>query len=88
MLEADAGGTAVQVEPSRQQLVSFIAVRQIAAEEQSGKFASDMEVRTKQICVMEFLHAEKLRPLTFIMLAEHLQRQNSGEHSETVGGVF
>jgi hypothetical protein len=37
---------AVEVEPSRQQLVSFVAVRQMAAEQQSGKMASDMEVRT------------------------------------------
>jgi hypothetical protein len=32
-LEADAGSMAVQVEPSRQQFVTFVALRQIAAEE-------------------------------------------------------
>jgi hypothetical protein len=50
---------AVEVEPSRQKSVCFIAVRQIAAEEESGKMASDMEVRAKQTRVIEFLHAEK-----------------------------
>jgi hypothetical protein len=33
-----------------------------AAEEQSGKIASDMEVRTKQKCVIGFFHAEKIEP--------------------------
>jgi hypothetical protein len=37
----------VEVEPSRQQFISFVAVRQIAAEKQAGKMASDMEVRMK-----------------------------------------
>jgi hypothetical protein len=39
MSEADAGGMAVEVEPSRQQVISFVAMRQIAAEGQSGKMA-------------------------------------------------
>jgi hypothetical protein len=34
----------------------------MAAEGQSGKMASDMEVRMKQRCVIEFLHAEKIAP--------------------------
>jgi hypothetical protein len=38
---------AVEVELFRQRFVSSVAVRQIAAREQSGKMASDMEVRTK-----------------------------------------
>jgi hypothetical protein len=38
-------------------------VRQIAAEEQSGEMASDVEVHTKQKCVIEFLHAEKIAPI-------------------------
>jgi hypothetical protein len=33
-LEADAGGMTVEVEPSRQWLVSFVVVWQMAAEEQ------------------------------------------------------
>jgi hypothetical protein len=51
---------AVEVEPSRQQFVSFVAERQIAAEEHSDKMSYDMEVRTKRKCVAEFLHAEKI----------------------------
>jgi hypothetical protein len=50
---------AVEVEPSRPEFVSFFTVQQIAAEEQSGKMAPDMEVRKKQKYVIEFLHAEK-----------------------------
>jgi hypothetical protein len=50
---------AVEVEPSRQQFVCFIAVRQIAAEEETGKMASDMEVHAKQKRVIELLQAEK-----------------------------
>jgi hypothetical protein len=41
-------------------------MQQIAAEEQSGRMASDMKVGTKQRCVIEFLHTEKLHLLTFI----------------------
>ena len=37
----------------------FATVQQMAAEGQSDKMASDMEVRMKQRCVIEFLHAEK-----------------------------
>ena len=34
----------------------------MTAEGQSDKMASDMEVRMKQSCVIEFLHAEKIAP--------------------------
>ena len=34
-------------------------MRQMTAEGQSDKMMSDMEVRKKQRCVIEFLHAEK-----------------------------
>ena len=34
----------------------------MAAEGQSDKMASGMEVRMKQRCVIEFLHAEKIAP--------------------------
>jgi hypothetical protein len=37
-------------------------VRQIATAEQSTKMASDIEVRTKQRCVIEFLTAEQIAP--------------------------
>jgi hypothetical protein len=62
-LEEDVGGMTVEVEPSCQQFVSFVAVRQIAAEEQSDRMASDMEVHTKQRCVIDFLHADKIAPV-------------------------
>jgi hypothetical protein len=44
--KADASIMAVQAELSRRWLVSFVAVRQRAAEEQCDKMASDMEVLT------------------------------------------
>jgi hypothetical protein len=50
MLVAEAGGMTVEAEPSCLKYVSSVAVRQIAAEEQSGKMASDVEVRMKQKC--------------------------------------
>jgi len=34
----------------------------MTAEGQSDKMAYDMEVRMKQRCVTEFLHAEKIAP--------------------------
>jgi len=37
-------------------------VRHVTAEGQPHKMASDMEVRMKQRCVIEFLHAEKIAP--------------------------
>ena len=60
-------------------------MEQTAAEGQSDKVASDMEVCMKQRFITEFLHAEKIAP-TFV---EHLWTPNSGyEHSEVVGAVF
>ena len=61
----------------------------MAAEGQSDKMVSDMEVCMKQRCVIEFLHAEKnCARWHSLMLPECLWRPNSGcEHSEVVGGV-
>ena len=62
----------------------------MAAEGQSDKMASDVEVRTEQRCVTEFLQVEKNGTHWHSsMIAEHLQRLNSGcQHSEAVGGAF
>jgi len=59
--EANVVDMAVEVEPSRQYSVKFFSVRQMTAEGQRDKMASDMEVRMKQRCVIEFLHAEKIK---------------------------
>ena len=40
----------------------FAAVRQLAAEGQSDRMASDMEVWMKQRCGIEFIHVEKMVP--------------------------
>jgi hypothetical protein len=42
--------------------LNFVAVRQMTAEGKYKKMASDLEVRMKQRCVIEFLHAEKIAP--------------------------
>jgi hypothetical protein len=62
MLEDDVDPIAVQVETSANILLSFVAVRQMAAEGQIDKMVSDMEVHMKQRCVTELLHAEKFGP--------------------------
>jgi hypothetical protein len=41
-------------------LLKFVAVRRMTAKGQSDKMTSNMEVRMKQRCVIEFLHAEKI----------------------------
>ena len=56
MSEADVGGMAVEIEPSSQYSVALV---QIKAEGQSDRMASDMEVKMKEKCNIEFLQAEK-----------------------------
>ena len=62
----------------------------MAAEGQSDKMASDMEVQMKQKCVTEFLDVEKFcTHWHSSTLGEHLRRPNSGcEHTEAVGAAF
>ena len=43
-------------------LLYFVALRQVAAQGQSDKMVSNMEVYMKQRCRTEFLHAEKMAP--------------------------
>jgi hypothetical protein len=45
--------------------LNVVAVRQMAAEGQSDKMASDMDVLMNQRCVIKFLHAEKIAPNDF-----------------------
>jgi hypothetical protein len=53
----------VKVEPSHQCSVSWVVVRQTAIAEQSTEMSSDIEVCTKQRCVIEFLTAEQIAPI-------------------------
>jgi hypothetical protein len=62
-LEPDAGGLAIEIEHSHRYFISFVAVRQIAAEEPSGKMAPDMKVHTRQKSATEFLHREEIAPV-------------------------
>ena len=50
MSEADVGVMAAEVEPSHQYPITFVAVQQMAAEGQSDKMTSDMQVCLKQKC--------------------------------------
>ena len=59
---------------------------QMAAEGQSDKMASGIEMHMKQWYVTELFHVEKIAAVD---LAEHLWRPNSEcEHSEAVDSVF
>ena len=77
-------GMTVGAEPSHQ--YSLIAVWEMAAEQQSDEMASDMEIRTKQRGVTEFLHGEKIAPTDIhqhlLFLETWLRAQWGG------GGVF
>jgi hypothetical protein len=74
----------VEVEPSLQQFVSFVGVRQIAAEAQPDKMASDVEVCTKLRCHSIPPRGKILHSFTF-----NYACWNSGcEHSEAMGGAF
>jgi len=53
---------AVEVEPSNNIPLHFVAIRQMAAEGQSDRMASDTEVQMNQRYVIEFLHVEKMAP--------------------------
>jgi len=58
----------------------------MAAEGQSDRMTSDMEVRMKQRCATEFLHGEKVTPTD---IHQHLLNVSGDqEHSEVFGGVF
>ena len=60
----------------------------MTAERQTDKMVSGMELLMKQMCITEFLHAEKWHPLTFTD-AECLWRLNSRcEHNQAVGSVI
>ena len=59
MSEAD-GGMAIEVEPSQQYSVTCCCHVTDGSRGASGRMAADMEMRVKQRCVFEFLHAEKL----------------------------
>jgi len=85
--EVGVVGTAVKAE-SFQHSITFCcyATKQMAAEGQTGKMVSDMEVHMKKWCVTELFHVEKIAAVD---LAEHLWRPNSEcEHSEAVDSVF
>jgi hypothetical protein len=64
-LEVEAGGMTVEVEPSCLKCVSSVAVRQMAAEEQSRKLASHMEVCMKRSVSLNSFMQKEMHPLTF-----------------------
>ena len=54
---------AAEVEPSQQLQLQFVAMQQMAAEGQSDKMMSDMEVSMKQRCVIELKKKKKMAPI-------------------------
>ena len=54
----------------------FVAVRQIAAEGQSDRMASDMEMWMEQRYDIEFLHVEKMAPTN---MHQHLLNASGGQ---------
>ena len=79
-----------EVEPSHQYSIRFVAVQQMAAEGQSDKMASGVEVNMEQRCVIEFLHAETVTPINIhwcllIIYGDQLVDVRIGE---TLDGAF
>jgi len=64
----------------------IVAMGQMAAEGQSGKMASDVEVCVEQRGVAAFLQAEKMAPIDIHRWL--LIPRSGGEQSVAVGGVF
>jgi len=65
-MTSGGGGMEVEGEPSTNIPLCFVAVWQMAAEEQYDSMASDVEVQMKQRGGIEFLYmGKKLHPLTF-----------------------
>ena len=60
------GGMTVEVQPSCQYFIIFVAIRQMAAEAQTHKIKPNMKLDMKKRCIIEFLHEKKLHPLTFV----------------------
>ena len=64
--EANVSGKAEDTEPSCHIPLQVVVVCQMAAEGQSDKMTSGMEMQTKQRYVIERVQVEKMQPLTFI----------------------
>jgi len=60
----------------------------MAAERQSDRMASDLQVCMKQRSSIEFFHAEKIVPIDIAWLLQNIHGDNGCEHTEVVGGVF
>ena len=83
--KVDVGAMTVGVEPS----VTFCAMWQMEAEGQSDKMASDIEMDMKQMCVIEFLHAEKMAPIDIrLCLLNIFEDQMECAYRDVVGGVI
>ena len=61
-----------------------------AAEGQSDKMVSDMEVRMKRGCVIKFLHLIKMEPadIHWCLLNIYGSPCSGREHTEAMGSVF
>ena len=67
----------------------FVAMRQMAAQGQSDRMVSEMEVWMKQRCVTEFLHVEKIAPIDIHWCLLNFDGDQTVDvSSEAVGGTF
>jgi len=66
--EAEVGGVAAEAEPSQQYLIIFVAAWQMAAEGQSDRTVSVVEVYMEQRAVFEFLCVETVDPSAVFIL--------------------
>ena len=62
--DVDGGGMAVEVKPSCQYYMLLLCDIRQQRKGQSNKMASDMGVCMNQKCGTEFLHAEKMAPIS------------------------
>ena len=62
-------------------LLHFVAVRQIAAEKQSEKMASDMEESMKKRDATEFLHAPQIAPTDILWHLLNIYRDQTVDMS-------
>lgn len=68
----------------------YVAVRQMAAEDQSDRMSSDMKVQMKQRYVIECFHSEKIVPTDICLHLLSISGDKTVDVSTArqVGGVF
>ena len=85
----DVGGITIEAQPSANILLHVVAVWQVAAEGQSDRKVSNMEVCVKQRCGIYFLHAEKkMAPTDILQLLLRVYGDQIEDVSSVRGGWY